>query len=58
MKVIKIIRDDSITGIQYGIVDIPDKVQRPSKAYRAIQKIKRIQAARNLTIRAEKTKNK
>ncbi len=58
MKVIKIIRDDSITGVQYGIVDVPDNVPKISRVYRAIQKIKKIQAARANMKRSENTKKK
>lgn len=57
MKIITIVEDNSITGIKYGTVEIPEH-KKNTKLHRTIQKIKNIQSARNAAIRAEKTKHK
>lgn len=58
MKMLTIIKDDSITGVQYGIVEFPETKRKLSKIGRAYQKIKKIQEARNEIRRMERTKKK
>ncbi len=55
VKVIKIIKDDAITGVQYGTVDVP---QTPTKIERAQQTFERIKNTQIKKSRNERTKNK
>ncbi len=57
MKIITIIEDNAITGVQYGTVEIREG-KKNTKLHRTLQKIQNIQSARNAAIRAERTKHK
>ncbi len=59
VKVVKIIKDDAIMGVQYGTVDVPEtttKIERAKSAYDSA--VAKVQATRAKKIRSEKTKNK
>lgn len=56
MKVIGIIKEDKITDVQYGVIEIPDP---ENKKVVSIQKaIEKTQEVKKQKIRAENTKHK
>lgn len=58
MKVIKIVEDNAITGVQYGTVEVSEPRHKLSRVARARQRIQKIQEARIAMQRMERTKNK
>lgn len=58
MKVVTIVEDNAITGVQYGTVELPPQRRKVSRVARAYQRIQKIQEARNVMARSEKMKNK
>ncbi len=54
-KIISIVKNDSITGVQYGTVDIPNTVTTIKYAKEAFKKA---QSARTKKTRNERTKSK
>lgn len=55
VKVIKIIEDNSITGIRYGTVEVPET---PTQINRAQQAFKKAQSIKATKMRSERTKKK
>lgn len=57
MKIITIIEDDKITGVKYGVTEVPDPtpMDRYSRAYQQVQKVQKTYEKR---IRENKQKNK
>lgn len=58
MKVITIVEDNAITGVQYGTVEVPENRKKLSRAARAYQHIQKIQENRAALQRMERTKKK
>lgn len=54
-KVVTIIKDDSITGVCYGTVEVPETPVDIKRAYKQAERIKTQQKRK---IRSERTKNK
>lgn len=54
-KVVTIIEDNSITGVRYGTVEVP---QTPVDIKRAYKQAERIKTQQKRKIRSERTKNK
>ncbi len=56
MKVIGIIKDDCITGVQYGVIEIPDpEIKKLVHSQETLRNIQKIKAKK---FRAENTKHK
>lgn len=55
VKVIKIVEDNSITGIKYGTVEMPET---PIEKKRAHDTFKKVQRAHTAKVRGERTKKK
>lgn len=59
MKVVKIIKDNCITGVEYGMVDVPDtEIKDKKSAADAYQKTRQISSARNARMRKNNTQHK
>lgn len=54
-KVVTIIEDNSITGVRYGTVEVPETPVDIKRAYKQAERIKTQQKRK---IRSERTKNK
>lgn len=54
-KVVTIIKDDSITGVCYGTVEVPETPTHINRAQRAFKKAQSIKATK---MRSERTKKK
>jgi len=60
MKVIKMVKDDCITGVEYGMADIPDTEikNKTTTASDAYQQTQQVRSARNARMRKNNTKHK
>ncbi len=60
MKVVKMIKNDCITGVEYGVVDMPDTgiENNSANAASAYQQMQQIRKSRNTRIRKNNTKHK
>lgn len=58
MKVITIVEDNAITGVQYGTVEVPEQGKKLSRVARAYKRIQKIQESRAALQRIERTKKK
>lgn len=56
MKVVGIIKDDKITGVQYGIIELPDPEDKKVASIK--RALKKIQEIKNQKLRTERTKHK
>lgn len=55
VKTIGIIENNSITGVKYGTVEVP---QTPIEIKRAHEQFKKVRSARTAKVRGERTKKK
>ena len=55
VKVVKIVEDNSITGVRYGTVEVPET---PIEIKRANERFVKTRAARTAKMRGERTKKK
>ena len=59
VKVISIVKDDPITGVKYGMVEVDEKVSEIERAKSAYDSaVAKVQSARTKKMRGERTKNK
>ena len=55
VKVIQVVEDNSITGVRYGTVEVPET---PIEIKRAHEQFKKVRSARTAKVRGERTKKK
>ena len=55
VKVVGIVENDSITGVRYGTVEVPET---PIEIKRAHEQFKKTRTARTAKVRGERTKKK
>lgn len=55
VKVVGIVENDSITGVKYGTIEVPET---PIEIRRAHEQFKKVRSARTAKVRGERTKKK